>query len=309
MRLNNIPVLYIAFARPEYARQSFDAIKAAKPKTLYFYSNKGREGHGDEIERNNKVRAMLGEIDWDCDVHTWFRDECVDVYTSIHGAIDWLFDNEEMGIIIEEDCVASPAFFDFAEKMLLKYKENKRISMVGGSSYVDSYKDNYDYHFSHYSMIHGWGTWRDRWKSIDWENARFEEIITSNVIDSVLQTKEERKTHNLRIKSLGNFVKKTNCWDIIFFYTFLSRDCLAIISKEHLVMNVGVQGAHAKGKKGSVVYKKVSYAKSEYEITNEPPFVATDVEFDYALNHLVFYVGIKKRLKQAFKALSYIIQK
>lgn len=28
--------LFIAFARPEYARKSFNAIKAAKPKKFYF---------------------------------------------------------------------------------------------------------------------------------------------------------------------------------------------------------------------------------------------------------------------------------
>ena len=37
------PVLFITFVRPDYARQTWEGIKAAKPKTLYFYSNKGRE--------------------------------------------------------------------------------------------------------------------------------------------------------------------------------------------------------------------------------------------------------------------------
>lgn len=87
--------LFIAFARPEYARKSFNAIKAAKPKKFYFYSNKGREGHGDELERNEQVRSMLKEVDWDCELHTWFRDECVDVYTSLWGAINWLFEKAQ----------------------------------------------------------------------------------------------------------------------------------------------------------------------------------------------------------------------
>lgn len=35
-------VLFETFARPQYARQVFDQIKKAKPKKLYFYSNKAR---------------------------------------------------------------------------------------------------------------------------------------------------------------------------------------------------------------------------------------------------------------------------
>lgn len=41
----------------------------------------------------------------------FFREEYVDVYTSVRGAMDWVFDNEEQAIILEDDCVPSVAFF------------------------------------------------------------------------------------------------------------------------------------------------------------------------------------------------------
>lgn len=40
----------------------------------------------------------------------WVRNEYVDVFTSIWGAIDWIFDNENSACVIEEDVVASLAF-------------------------------------------------------------------------------------------------------------------------------------------------------------------------------------------------------
>ena len=101
------PVLFVTFVRPDYARQTWEGIKATKPKTLYFYSNKGRAEKEGEVERNNEIRSYINEIDWDCDLHIFFREECVNVYDSLRGAIDWLFDNEERGIILEEDCVPS----------------------------------------------------------------------------------------------------------------------------------------------------------------------------------------------------------
>ena len=36
-------VLFITFARPEYAEQSFNAICMAKPRYLYFYNNAPRK--------------------------------------------------------------------------------------------------------------------------------------------------------------------------------------------------------------------------------------------------------------------------
>lgn len=80
---NNTPILYITFARSEYARKTFDAIKLAKPKRLYFYSNKARINNIEEIRNNNEIRSYIDEIDWPCKLETFFRDEYVDIYTSL----------------------------------------------------------------------------------------------------------------------------------------------------------------------------------------------------------------------------------
>ena len=53
------PVLFITFVRPDYARQTWDGIKAAQPKKLYFYSNKGRADKEGEVNCNNEIRAYI----------------------------------------------------------------------------------------------------------------------------------------------------------------------------------------------------------------------------------------------------------
>lgn len=37
----------------------------------------------------------------------------MDVYTSVRGAMDWVFENEEQAIVLEDDCVPSVAFLSF----------------------------------------------------------------------------------------------------------------------------------------------------------------------------------------------------
>jgi len=93
-------VLFETFARPQYARQVFDQIKKAKPKKLYFYSNKARVDRPDEVRNNEEIRSWVKEIDWDCELHTFFREEYVDVYTPSIISIDIaLFNNLFTGYI------------------------------------------------------------------------------------------------------------------------------------------------------------------------------------------------------------------
>ena len=128
------PVLFETFIRDDYARQVFDVIKRAKPLKLYFYSNKGRN-QGDEIEKNDRIRSWVKEIDWDCELHTFFREECVDVYTSLKGAVDWVFETEESVIVLEDDVVPTFAFFDFCDQMITKFKDDHRVWNISGDNF------------------------------------------------------------------------------------------------------------------------------------------------------------------------------
>ena len=172
------PVLYITFARPEYARQSFAAIKKAQPKKLYFYSNKARADKLDEVARNEEVRSYIKEIDWDCELKTWFREDYVDVYTSLWGAIDWIFDNEEKAIIIEEDVVASLAFFDYVDKIIDQFSYNSNLWMISGNNCTPEYNPKgVSYWGSKFIHIFGWASWASRWKKLDrkmdcWEDLK-----------------------------------------------------------------------------------------------------------------------------------------
>ena len=67
------------------------------------------------------------------------RQEYVDVYTSVRGAMDWVFDNEEQAIILEDDCVPSVAFFEYCDFFLDKYKEDKSIGFISGANYLKNY--------------------------------------------------------------------------------------------------------------------------------------------------------------------------
>ena len=50
----------------------------------------------------------------------------------VADAIDWFFENEEMGIILEHDCLPSDDFFEFAFQMLQKYSKDPQEQAMQG---------------------------------------------------------------------------------------------------------------------------------------------------------------------------------
>ena len=298
------PVLFVTFVRPDYARQTWEGIKATKPKTLYFYSNKGRAEKEGEVERNNEIRSYINEIDWDCDLHIFFREECVNVYDSLRGAIDWLFDNEERGIILEEDCVPTKAFFSFVDQMIEKFKEDKRVWCISGDNIIKQNPSGYDYMFSHLHAMYGWASWRDRWRMVNWDHLYIKETIDEHIYYRLFKTKAKAKEKAL--SNMEDMLYRTKCWDYIFGLCMDQYHALTVQPKEHLVKNIGVTGQHHTKAKVSQYNCEPNPSAEEYVIAKEPPFVFADFEHDYLtycqlLRKPSFFKRVKNRLSSLFE--------
>ena len=300
------PVLFVTFVRPDYARQTWEGIKATKPKTLYFYSNKGRAEKEGEVERNNEIRSYINEIDWDCDLHIFFREECVNVYDSLRGAIDWLFDNEERGIILEEDCVPTKAFFSFVDQMIEKCKEDKRVWCISGDNIIKQNPSGYDYMFSHLHAMYGWASWRDRWRMVNWDHLYIKETIDEHIYYRLFKTKEQAKAKEKALSNMEDMLYRTKCWDYIFGLCMDQYHALTVQPKEHLVKNIGVTGQHHTKAKVSQYNCEPNPSAEEYVIAKEPPFVFADFEHDYLtycqlLRKPSFFKRVKNRLSSLFE--------
>ena len=298
------PILFITFARPEYARQTWEGIKAAQPKTLYFYSNKGRAEKDGEVERNNEIRKYINEIDWKCDLHTWFREECVNAYDSIRGAVDWLFENEECGIVLEEDCVPTKAFFSFVDQMIPKFRNEPKVWCISGDNYLDKSLSGYDYFFSHYHWMYGWASWANRWHQIDWDNIDINPLIQNHKCHSLYKYKIQGYLRERQLKRTIDFVKQTKCWDYAFGYLIDINEGLTVHPAFNLIHNIGVCGENHNSKKENRVNIKPTYNSNVYIVNKTPPTICADRDYDFKvlvkvqyspllkiiINHIYYYI-------------------
>lgn len=170
------PLLFIIFNRPDVTFLVFEQIKNVKPVKFYIAADGPREENPGDIALCEQARSITQMIDWDCQVKTLFSEANKGCKVGVVTAIDWFFQQEEEGIILEDDCVPAESFFYFCDIMLGKYRFDNRISTVTGTNLQDGNKwGNSSYYFSHFSNIWGWATWKRFWDNYDPALKRYNE--------------------------------------------------------------------------------------------------------------------------------------
>jgi len=229
------PVLFLIFNRLETTKKVFEEIRKAKPPRLYIASDGPREHKVGESEKVKAVRDyVLNNIDWNCEVKTLFREKNLGCGRAVSGAITWFFENEEMGIILEDDCVPSQSFFWFCEELLNRYKDDMRIWHIGGCNFQDCKKRGEgDYYFSALNHVWGWASWANRWKYYDFElkNINDDRFIENYWGGPALKywKKIFWTMKNLEI----------DAWDYQWTFTMWYYKGLAILPNVNLVSNIG----------------------------------------------------------------------
>lgn len=234
----NTPVLFLVFNRPDTTRQVFEAIREAKPPRLYIAADGPRSNKASEAEKCAEVRKIATAVDWPCQVRTLFRDQNLGCKMAVSGAITWFFEQEEQGIILEDDCLPNQSFFWFCEELLNKYKDNERIWSISGNNFQNGIKrGNASYYFSNYSHIWGWATWRRAWQHYAVQIPYWPDWSQSSEWNLLFVDKIERNYWAERLNEA--FENLIDTWDFQWLANIWYHKGLAINPQVNLVTNMG----------------------------------------------------------------------
>ena len=123
-------VLLIIFNRPKLTARVFEQIRKSRPAKLFIAADGPRDDIVDEKQLCEESRAVIGMIDWPCEIETRFQENNLGCKMHVSSAITWFFNNVEEGIILEDDCLPVPSFFLFCTKLLDKYKHEESIMHI-----------------------------------------------------------------------------------------------------------------------------------------------------------------------------------
>jgi hypothetical protein len=291
------PVLLLTFNRFETAKQVFEAIKQAAPPRLYLASDGPRDSKPGEREKVEEIRTYLEQyITWPCEVKTLFRTQNLGCKRAVSSAIDWFFEHEERGIILEDDCLPSASFFRFCNELLEKYKDDTRIWQISGYNLLDGkYTAPASYVYTNFGFNWGWATWRRAWRYFDvdmkqWPAAKKERITeTYPFMPSRNQIWED--TYNSKIDT----------WDYQWNFTQASNSGLSVVPVTNLIRNIGfgADATHTFGDhsgRGALKNQDISFPLVH------PSFVIYDKHYEsMLLARVSSEAGLVNRIKSAIR--------
>jgi cephalosporin hydroxylase len=235
----NQAILLIVFNRPDTTSVVFEAIRQARPTRLYVAGDGARSGRDDEVELCNQVREIATAVDWPCQLVTLFRSENLGCKWAVSSAINWFFEHEEAGIILEDDVVPVPSFFLYCDEMLDFYKNNEKVMMISGCNMIaNNFVATSSYFFTRYVHIWGWATWRRAWKKYDVAMTEWPQWRESDDLSKFLG--KNKKLTSSWTQIFDAMHRGTiDTWDYQWVFACWKNNGLSILPKNNLIKNIG----------------------------------------------------------------------
>jgi hypothetical protein len=231
----NVPTAFLIFNRPDQTEQVFAEIARIRPKRLLVVADGPRNEA--ETEKCRAARAIVERVDWSCEVLKNYSELNLGCRKRVSSGLTWIFEQCEEAIILEDDCLPHPSFFPYCAELLEKYRDDPRVMMISGSSFLAGSARDDSYYFSCFPHIWGWASWRRAWRHYDLELKRWPELRETDFLLNVLENDKavERWRKHFDYCRQGKF----DTWDYQLVFASWMQNALAIVPQRNLISNIG----------------------------------------------------------------------
>ena len=289
------PIAFFIFKRPDTTQQVFNAIRQAKPEKLLVVADAARRDHPQEAEQCAATRAILEQVDWDCEVLTNYAEENLGCKQRLSSGLNWVFEAAETAIILEDDCLPHPSFFPFCEALLERYREDERVFSISGQNVQwGRQPTDYSYYFSRYFHSWGWASWRRAWQQYDVQMKHWAEVRDQGLLKDLLPDDRAVKYWTYLFEATANGAIDT--WDYQFVLTCWLQHALCITPNVNLITNIGF-GAGATNTallEGESLYANMPVTEMTLPLQH-PPFMVQHTAADHFTQTTLYDVHLVKR--------------
>lgn len=229
-------VLLLAFNRPEPTRRVLEAIANAGVRTLYVAIDGPRPDRPGEAERCEQVADLVASGPWAEKVAVRRREHNLGCRDGVTDGLDWFFDQEAEGVVLEDDCLPGTDFLRYCDTMLDRYRDEPRVWMISGDNLLGSWRPRRSDYFFGDGGIWGWATWRRAWQQRD--------ITMSNWSDASARERARDLLGPVGWRFLAPryadvAAGRLDTWDYQWSWTRASHSGLSVIPARNLVSNIG----------------------------------------------------------------------
>ena len=292
-------VLFVIFNRPDTTLKVFEEIRLAKPARLYIASDGPRQDHPDDKLLCSQARSVINSVDWDCELKTFINKKNMGCKDNVSAAITWFFDNEEEGIILEDDCLPANSFFKFCDTLLEKYRNDTRIRHISGCNLQMGKKwGGGTYYFSNRTHIWGWASWKRAWEDYDknlkkYNNEEIKERLFNIYGDPIVVQSWLEIFYQVK-------AGKVNSWAYPLDFINFFNNGLVIIPNENLISNIGFNSNATNTLNADNVYANIPL--SEIQEIIDPVFILPEKRADLTIINRDFNIEQRRLKERALKS-------
>ena len=237
--MNPTPVLLFCFNRPDFLELQLERlIFHQQHRMLYIAIDGPRMNNEDDVRKQQKIKGIIRKycngqncILIENKINKGCGKQISSTITSVFGlGISKL-------IILEDDCLPLPGYFEYMDCMLDKYEDQKDIQSINGSMFLKNLKIEKPYS-TKYFHVWGWGTWRKKWVEPNlYRKIKFTQLYFDyrtagrfSCLESIRLAKHTQKA----------YINKIDTWDYQLLHQNVLAQKYAMAPVQSLVNNIGI---------------------------------------------------------------------
>jgi len=238
-------LLLFVYNRPRHTARTLRALAGnlgASSTRLMIFS----DGPGDERDESlvQEVRVLCKKVKGFGSVEMVEREKNLGLATSIrHGVSEALADVDAVAVM-EDDLITSPFFLNYSFGALSAYEGDSRLLSV--SAFVPPRilmprpRDfRGDVWLSKRNLSFGWGVWKDRWESVNWDQAEEETFVDRPELHEGFS----QGGADLPVMMKKQLRGETDSWAIHFSYAHFRQAKYSLLPRESYVRPIGFDGS------------------------------------------------------------------
>lgn len=243
------PTAIFTYKRAEHTRATIEALARntlAAQTDVYIFSD-GPKSKMD-LPAVEAVRLIARTATGFASVKIIERERNMGLANSIITGVTEVLNTHDNIIVLEDDLVSAPYFLSYMNAALGNYREDPHVFSVTGHTFPAKFmpiseKYPYDTYVGYRCSSWSWGTWRDRWRRIDWDMKYF----TSFSNDLAAQERFNRGGQDMSTLLRMQHEHRIDSWAIRFCFAHHTHDMYCVYPIKSLIKNIGLDnsGTHS----------------------------------------------------------------
>jgi len=275
------PVALIIFRRPDFVERVLAEIAKVRPTRLLVIADGPSSDRPGEAEKCAAARAVIDrDVNWSCEVLKFYSDVNLGVETWLAAGLNWVFEQCEDAIVLEDDDVPHPSFFYFCSELLERYRDDERVMLINGTSLqLGQSVTPHSYYFSRYFHCWGFASWRRAWKQYDVKINAWPTLRQTPWLLDVFSGNEPEAAY-----FAGRFDRlragQIPTWDYQVSFMMWANSGLAITPDVNLISNIGHgEGIGLYSKDPNMPFAFLPLVEMQFPLRH-PPLVLRDLGAD-----------------------------